>query len=270
MNVAIIQSRLGSTRLPKKSIAEIKGKTIIEHIVDRLRKCQMIGKIVIATTDKEEDKIYQSIFFDQPDILIFYGSEKNVLKRYCDSIRYFVMDSPRFKFVRITGDCPVIDPEIVDELICKHIKEENDLTSNAITETFPDGLDCEIFNYYAIMEAERKAVLKSDLEHVTLYIKNHSNIFKIGEMKSKINYHSKRWTVDNKEDLEFIKILYENLYDKNPCFGMNDILKYLKENPWQEKINSHIKRNEGLIKSLKEDLKEKRDKRIFKNKKDKK
>jgi len=262
--ICIIQARMGSTRLPGKVLMLLKGIPVLLHVYRRVCNSKMIDEVVIATTiNKEDDDIVN--LCKQYNIECYRGSENDVLDRYYEcwsNTTYSKIKNPYQysnihydNIVRVTADSPLIDWDIIDKVIEKHLQEGNDLTSNCISESFPDSLDCEIFTYKTLAEMWRNAKLKSEREHVTLYVKNHPELYKIGELKSEINYYNKRWTLDHIEDYNFIKEVYARLYKDNQYFDMNDILKLLEDNPELEKINNHIQRNEGLIKSLKEDEK---------------
>jgi spore coat polysaccharide biosynthesis protein SpsF len=146
----------------------------------------------------------------------------------------------------------MIDPVIIDKTITKHLKENADYTTNQLTETYPDGLDVEIFTFKALEQAWEKAKKPSEKEHVTPYIRYNTNLFKIACIASKENLKNKRWTLDEPRDYEFLKIIFKKVYTKKPNFLMEDILKFLKANPEAEKINADIIRNEGAIQPLQE------------------
>ncbi|NQT66900.1 MAG: glycosyltransferase family protein [Actinobacteria bacterium] len=246
--LGIIQARMSSTRLPGKVLLDLEGKCVLEHVINRVNSAKMIDDVIVATTIKKEDlqilKICNSI-----GIKVFCGSEENVLDRYYQAAKLF---NPEH-IVRITSDCPMIDPKVIDKVINLHLKEKADYTTNVITETFPDGEDVEIFTFETLNKAWRNAKLLSEREHVTPYIKKHPKIFKIRNLENDKNLSNKRWTLDNPEDYEFIKVIYKNLYVKNHLFGVEEILDFLNRNPDVERINEHIKRNEGYLKSLKND-----------------
>jgi len=246
--IAIIQARVSSTRLPRKVLKEVEGKTILEHVINRVKAAKNLDDIVVAATVKKEDLEIVKLCANL-GISVFCGSEDDVLDRYYQAARLFKADH----IVRITSDCPLIDFKIIDDVTDLYFKEKVDYVSNTIPETFPDGEDVEVFSFKALKIAWKKAKMSSEREHVTPYIRKNSNIFKITNLKSKFNLTNKRWTLDEPEDFEFIKIIYENLYPKDSLFGMETILNYLRENPEVEKINKNIIRNEGYLKSLKED-----------------
>jgi len=245
--ISIIQARVGSTRLSGKVLKKIEGKTVLEHVINRVKAAKNIDDIVVATTVKKEDlkivKLCASL-----GISVFCGSEDDVLDRYYQAARLFKVDH----VVRITSDCPLIDFKIIDDVTDLYFKKKVDYVSNTIPETFPDGEDVEVFSFKALKIAWKNAKMSSEREHVTPYIKNNPNIFRIVNFKYNINLVDKRWTIDEPEDFEFINIIYKNLYPKDPLFGMDKILHFLIKHPEVEKINKNIIRNEGYLKSLKE------------------
>lgn len=246
--IAIIQARVGSTRLSGKVLKKIEGKTVLEHVIDRVKAAKNIDDIVVATTVKKEDLKIVKLCANL-GISIFCGSEDDVLDRYYQSARLFKADH----IVRITSDCPLIDFKIIDDITDLYFKEKIDYVSNTMPETFPDGEDVEVFGFKALKIAWKKAKMSSEREHVTPYLKNNPKIFRTVNFRCKIDLADKRWTIDEPEDFEFIKIIYKNLYPKDPLFGMDKILYFLIKHPEVEKINKNIIRNEGYLKSLRED-----------------
>lgn len=246
--LAIIQARTGSTRLPGKSLVDISGKPMLERVIDRVAKSKAINEVMVATTINKEDLQIVKLCANK-GICIYCGSENDVLDRYYQAAKNFEPEN----IVRITGDCPVIDHKVIDKIIDCHLNSNADYTTNGIKETFPDGQDVEIFRYSALRAAALNANLSSEREHVTLYIRNNPNRFILENVENDVNISSKRWTVDNLEDLEFIRLLYKVLGQKNEFFGMKEILEYLETHPNLELINHHIGRNQGLKKSLIED-----------------
>lgn len=248
---AIIQARMGSTRLPGKVLMNLSGKPVLEHIINRLKQSEYINQIIVATGDNNQNKAIFDLC-DSKNISCFRGSEDDVLDRFYQACNKFGVN-PNDIVIRITADCPLIDYEIIDNTIKLHIDENNDYTSNTMPCTYPDGLDCEVFNFNVLMNTWQNANLSSEREHVTLYIRNHPEIFKLGGLKNNVDYSDLRWTLDEKEDYVLINEIYENLYDTNEFFNMDDVLKLLEVHPELKDINSFIKRNEGLEKSLKND-----------------
>lgn len=248
---AIIQARMDSTRLPGKVLMNLSGKPVLEHIIDRLNHSNYINQIIVATSNNDgNDAIFD--LCDFKNVLCFRGSEDDVLDRFYQSCINFNVQSDDI-LIRITADCPLIDYEIVDKTIKLHIDENNDYTSNTMPCTYPDGLDCEVFSFDVLTKSWKNANLSSEREHVTLYIRNHPEIFKLGGLTNDVDYSDLRWTLDENEDFILINEIYENLYDANEFFKMDDVLDLLKNKPELKDVNSFIMRNEGLEKSLKND-----------------
>ena len=248
MIIAIIQARVGSTRLPNKVLKYLEDKTVLEHVWSRVKRSRYIDEVFVATTI-DINNLPLINLCSSKGIRLFCGSEDDVLDRFYQLAKLLRPDH----IVRITSDCPVIDPYIIDLIIENHLELNSDYTSNTIEDSYPDGLDAEVFTFHSLERAWKKANLQSEREHVTPYIKKHPELFKLNSIVSKINYAEKRWTLDTDLDFQFLHLLYEELYSENENFGMNDILELLKRKPSLELINSNIIRNEGYIKSLKED-----------------
>ena len=247
----IIQARMGSTRLPGKVLMNLSGKSVLEHIIDRLNQSKYIDKIIVATSDNDENEPIFDLC-DSKNVFCFRGSENDVLDRFYHSCVNFNVKSDDI-LIRITADCPLIDYEIVDKTIKLHIDENNEYTSNTMPCTYPDGLDCEVFSFAVLTKTWKNANLSSEREHVTLYIRNHPEIFKLGSLTNDVDYSDLRWTLDEKEDFILINEIYEELYDTNEFFKMGDVFDLLKTKPELNDVNSFIMRNEGLENSLKND-----------------
>jgi spore coat polysaccharide biosynthesis protein SpsF (cytidylyltransferase family) len=245
--ILITQARLGSKRLPKKVMLEISNKSLLEIHLERLKQAKEIDKIIVAsTTNKSDELIYNKsikLGFD-----CYRGSEENVLDRFYKAVKDH---NPKW-IVRVTSDCPLIDPILVDSVIKFVKKSDKDYGSNVLIEHFPDGQDIEVFKFSALQKAWKKATLKSELEHVTPFIKKNSDfngkdVFSSINFPSKKNYSKIRMTVDEKEDLELIKVLVENLGFKCTWEQYTD---YIINNNLN-KINNKFIRNDGYMKSLK-------------------
>lgn len=248
MIISIIQARLGSTRLPNKVLKYLEDKTVIEHVVSRVKQSKYIDEVFVATTiNKNNLPLVQ--LCSAHNIRVFYGSEEDVLDRFYQLAKLICPDH----IVRITSDCPVLDPEIIDLIIENHLKLNCDYTSNTIEDSYPDGLDTEVFTFSALKKAWQEAKLLSEREHVTPYIKKHPELFSHNSVVSKVNYGNKRWTLDTDRDFEFLESVFKHLYHSNNFFGMNDILNLVNKQPSLEKINANIIRNEGYIKSIEKD-----------------
>ncbi len=242
-----IQARMGSTRLPGKVVKKIQGKPVLAHIIERLKKIKGV-KIILATTIKKEDDVLESIA-KQLGIETFRGSENDVLDRYYQAAKLFGLKA----IVRVTGDCPVIDTNIVEKVIDFYHKNSFDYVSNIHPVSYPDGLDVEMFSFEALEKSWKEGKLTSQREHVVPYILKNPKIFKIGNIINNKDYSSLRLTLDEKEDLILIRKIYKELYDKNSFFGLKEILELFEKKPELVKINQHIGRNEGYQKSLQED-----------------
>ncbi len=245
--LCIVQARMGSTRLPGKILMEVDDKSILEYEIERLRQSKLIDKIVIATTTNAEDDKTEA-FCNKVNIDCFRGSENDVLERYARCAEKY----PEFNSIlRITGDCPLIDPHVIDELILFFDKEELDYASNTELgrETYPNGVDAEILTRETLARTHEEATLPSDREHVTLYIRNSDKFIK-KYIRNAENLSSYRFTVDSKEDFDVVSFLIKN---SSITAQFKDYVDLLNENPKIRDINMDIKRNEGLAKSLRED-----------------
>jgi spore coat polysaccharide biosynthesis protein SpsF len=246
--VAIIQARTGSTRLPRKVLEEIGGKPMLWHVIERVKRARLVDEVVVATTDGEEDSAVEKIA-EECGVGCFRGSEEDVLDRYYRAAEKFGADI----VVRITADCPLIDPEIIDRAIRMFLDGNFDYVSNTLPPTFPDGLDVEVFSLVTLRRAWEEARKASEREHVTPYIRNHPEIFRLGNLKSEVDLSHMRWTVDRPEDLMFVREIYRELYREGEVFHMRDVLRLLERRPELMEINKHIERDEGYKKSLRED-----------------
>lgn len=233
----IIQARMGSTRLPGKILKNLCGKPMLWQVIQRLSKSEQTDKIIVATTDLEQDDLVEK-FCVSNDILYYRGSSDDVLSRYYNTYRQFPSDI----IVRITADCPLIDQAILDEMIIdfKSNVESVDYLSNTLKRTYPRGLDVEIFSSETLELIYEKATSNFEREHVTPYIYNHPELFRLRNFENRIDYSSYRWTVDTKEDFDLITKIYEYFQELNSSFDFNDILNLFKSNPELHKINAHI------------------------------
>lgn len=216
--------------------------------MNRLKNCQRIDQLIIATSnDSSDDQL--AALAQGYDLVCYRGSLDNVLKRFYMAAKQY---SP-LHIVRLTGDCPIIDPEVIDQTIDFYLRGDYDYVSNCLEPTFPDGLDAEVFSFQALEEAFNEANLPSHLEHVTPFINSQPDRYKIGTFKNNVDLSNMRWTVDEPEDFKFIERIYESLFPMNPEFRMQDVLDLLKEMPELASINQDFQRNEGLHKSLQQD-----------------
>ncbi|MDD4203320.1 MAG: glycosyltransferase family protein [Candidatus Omnitrophica bacterium] len=244
----IIQARYASTRLPGKVLIPLKGKTVIEHVIGRCKNAQTIDNVIVATSHEEtNEKIVNKM--NEIKQVVFRGSENDVLDRYYKCAKQFSIKH----IVRITSDCPIIDPFVIDTVVQRYFQTHADYCSNAVERTYPDGQDVEVFSFETLEKTWKNAKLLSEREHVTSYIRTFPELFKIEGIVEERMLGNKRWTLDQNEDLEFIRKIMDALYDENPCFSMESVLAFLEKEPNLEKTNSHIEINEGYKKSLEKD-----------------
>jgi spore coat polysaccharide biosynthesis protein SpsF len=238
---AIIQARMGSTRLPGKVMKDLKGKPVLWHVIERVKQAENIDQIIIATTTHRRDEI---IFEKAKEwgVKAYRGSEEDVLERYYEAANNYETDT----VVRITSDCPLIDPHVIDEIVKYYNNNDYTLVTNAGSDlnnrTYPRGLDTEVFSFEVLEKAYKNVEKKYQREHVTPYIyENYNDIFYYKNNKDLSNY---RLTLDTKEDFELIKILYDKLYQGEHDFYLNEIIEVLNKNKELLKINQKIKQKE--------------------------
>lgn len=236
--VCIIQARIGSTRLPGKILKKICGKTILEHDIDRLKRVKNIDKLVIATTTLEKDNVVVEEA-KRLGVKCFRGSEDDVLSRYY----YAAKENNADVVVRVTSDCPLIDSEVTEKIIEYYInnREKYDYVSNTIERTYPRGLDTEVFSFKALEKAFNEAVIQRDREHVTPYIWDNNEIFKLAQYKNDIDSSKLRWTLDTEKDFKLINSIYGYLFDENGNnFNMKKILDLYKVDKNLKEININV------------------------------
>jgi len=237
---------MGSSRLPGKILMPLAGHPVLWHVVNRLRQSKRLTNVVVATTvNPADDQVEQ--FCQENNIPCYRGSEEDVLDRYYRAILLYHADP----VIRITADCPCIDPLIIDELIDGYVAGGYEVYG--LSGEFPDGLDCEMFSYRVMFESWNNARLKSEREHVVLYPWNHPELFKQGELFKFTAMAHHRWTIDEEKDYRFLTELYNRLYREGDLFTTDDILALLEREPELAQINTGIIRNEGLIKTLEHD-----------------
>ena len=247
MILAILQARYSSSRLPGKVLKPILGKPMLLRQIERLSNSEMIDKLVVATSNGASDDAIEKMCLDN-NVEVFRGELENVLDRFYQCAKKYNPDY----IVRLTGDCPLADWKIIDDMIQYYLDEGLDYMSTS--PKLPDGLDAEVMTMSALSEAKQKAALPSELEHVTQYINKNPNKFKNEHFNFDKDLSHIRWTVDESEDFILVEKIYQALYEDNPLFLMNDILKLLDQRPELNKINGNFSRNEGLERSLQEDV----------------
>jgi spore coat polysaccharide biosynthesis protein SpsF len=232
--VAIIQARMGSTRLPGKVLMDLGGKTALARVVGRLRGAARVHQVVVATTNSvADDAIVQEC--DRLDVSSFRGSENDVLDRYYRTARACAAET----VVRITSDCPVIDPQLVDETIRIFHEQRADYASNAFPRTYPRGLDAEVFTSDALERAWRDAHKPYEREHVTPYFYEHPEFFQLVSVRGQIDHSLYRWTLDTAEDLELLRAIYAQ-FNHEDDFSWSEIIQLMERSPELAELNSHI------------------------------
>lgn len=245
MILGILQARVSSSRLPGKVLKPLLGVPMLLRQLDRLRKVRKISRLLVATSIDSSDNLIEDLCEEQ-GISYFRGSLNDVLDRFYQVGRAY---SPEH-IVRLTADCPLADPSLIDDVINFYVDGNFDYVSNCGQATFPDGLDVEVFRFSCLELAWQEATLPSQREHVTPFIYQQPSRFNLGDYKSPINLSHLRWTVDEPKDFELVTKIYESLYPINPDFATQDILNFLKMNPELINYNTLYQRNEGLKKSL--------------------
>lgn len=238
----IIQARMGSTRLPGKVMLELEGEPVLWHIFNRLKYCQGADEVILATTTQEKDGLLAELA-KKNRIKIFRGSEDDVLSRYY----YAASENKLDVVIRVTADCPLIDPQIIDEMTRGFLdKPGTDFLANTIKRTFPRGLDVEILSFAALQKAFSEAKGSYAKEHVTPYIYENKGLFNIRNFENSKDLSGLRWTLDEEKDFEFIKEIYKRLYLKDKLFVTQDILDILEKEPYLGQINSQVKQKCGV------------------------
>lgn len=252
MNVVVVtQARTGSTRLPNKIFKEVNNESLLQIHINRIRQASKISEIIVATTTNKSDDIIES-FAKNNDISFFRGSEDDVLDRFYQAVKNRKPDY----IVRLTSDCPLIDGNLIDEIVNKALKERVDYCSNTLVESFPDGQDIEVFTFKALETAWKEALLLSEREHVTPYIKNNSNFYDkdkfkaINVLSGNDDYEKVRMTVDEDNDFRVISKLIQSL---GVVANWEDYAKEYLTNEDIHNLNMDITRNEGYLKSVKKD-----------------
>lgn len=231
---AIIQARMGSTRLPGKVLKDIEGETALARVVSRLSRASLIDEVLVATTDRPAD---DAIVAESRrcGVAVSRGDENDVLDRYFRAAQLSKAEA----VVRITSDCPLIDPGITDKTIRAFLDEGPDYASNALQRTYPRGLDTEVISMRALERAWRAASKAYEREHVTPYIYEHPDQFKLLPVTGDTDYSQHRWTLDTPEDLEFIRAVYAQMKDHDN-FLWQDVLDVLERKPELLEINRAI------------------------------
>jgi spore coat polysaccharide biosynthesis protein SpsF len=248
MITAIVQARMGSSRLPGKVMLSLQGQPMIYHVLQRIQTAQRLQQIVVATTtDPSDDPL--AAYLSELGVATFRGSPNDVLDRYYQAALQYQASV----IVRLTADCPLLDARVIDQTIGLFISGDYDYVSNFLVRTYPDGLDAEVFSMASLTRAWQEAQLPSEREHVTPYLYKHPQRFRQVGLVQAIDRSQYRWTVDEPADFKFVQAIYSALYPDDPHFDTAAIEGLLERQPALVAINQGIPTNAGYQKSLAED-----------------
>ncbi len=236
--VIIIQARMTSTRLPGKVMKRVLGKPLLAYLIERVSRVKNAAQLVIATTKNKDDDVITG-FCKENRVLVYRGKEHDVLSRFYEAAVTYSADV----VVRLTADCPLLDPVIIDSVIAHYLENEGkfDYVSNTQQRTFPRGMDVEVFSFDALAEAFYYSEIEGEREHVTPYIYNNVDKYTLGGVVCEKNLSQYRLTVDTEEDFQLIDKILTTLYPENTTFTMWDVMRLLGRYPEWNKINEDVK-----------------------------
>ena len=243
--VAVLQARMSSYRLPGKVLMPILGRPMLAHQIERLLRCRGFDMLAVATSEAPEDAAIVALC-EEVGVACIRGSLDDVLDRVYRTARRYYADH----VVRLTGDCPLADPEVIERVVRFHLDHGFDYTTNVFPPSWPDGLDVEVVKFQCLEEAWREARLPSEHEHVTSFIETRPERYQRGNVEWESNFAHLRWTVDEPEDFELVRRIYTSLYPGNPTFATADVLALIEAEPDLARINAGIDRNAGFVKAL--------------------
>lgn len=226
---------MGSTRLPGKVMKILCGKTILSHVIERVKACKELDEVVVATSESSADKKI-CVESEKNGVRCVCGSEEDVLARYHLAAATAQADV----IVRVTSDCPLFDPEVLGKMIRLFKKNKADYLSNTLKRTFPRGLDAEIFTRAALEEAFKEAKTPSQREHVTPFFYQNPKRFKLFNYEGETDISSHRWTLDTEEDWRFVEAVYHGLYREKELFSTSKVLDLLERHPDIVLINADV------------------------------
>ncbi|MGR3176665.1 MAG: cytidylyltransferase domain-containing protein [Candidatus Anammoxibacter sp.] len=238
--IAIIQARMGSTRLPGKVMKKLCGKTVLQHVIERVRACSLLNEVIVATTifSADDEIVAES---EKCGVKWFRGSEDDVLARYYWAAKKYGADI----VVRITSDCPLFDPQLLGKMIEYFNRERDkgasvDYLSNSLISTFPRGLEAEVFTFKALEYAFHNANKPSEREHVTPYLYQHPELFCLKTYENNEDLSSYRWTLDTIDDFRLIKEIYSALYNDENIFLTDEVVELMRKRPELIEINAYV------------------------------
>jgi len=235
---AVVAARMTSTRMPGKSMARLAGRPSLAHIIARLKRSRYLDGVVVATTDRSTDDPIRACARAE-GVPVFSGSENDVLDRTLRAARSVGADV----IVQVTGDCPLIDAGVVDQTVAAYLREKPDYSCNRMPETYPNGLDTEVFATDLLAEVDRLTKAPDDREHVSLYIYEHPERYRLLNVPAPPEHHwpELRLTLDTTEDYRLIAAVYDALYPAKPDFGLTDTLNWLRTHPRWLDVNKHVR-----------------------------
>ena len=235
--VATIEARMDSSRLPGKILKEAVGRPLLELMVERVRRSKLIHEVVVATTVEPNDAATEQAC-KKMGVSYFRGSNEDVLERVLKAAQTHQADL----IVELTGDCPLIDPAMIDHVIRFYLDRSLDYVSNCLERTFPRGTEVQVFSVKVLEDVARRTQDAADHEHVSLYIYEHPEIYKLGGVRAEPPYDRTdlRLTVDTPEDYELVRKIFEKLYSANPAFTMADVIALVDREPALKELNTRI------------------------------
>ncbi len=239
--IAIVQARMTSTRFPGKVLADLMGEPMVLRQLERVARSALIDQIVLATSSDPTDDVLAEIAA-QNGIAVVRGDLNDVLQRFIQVIDIYSPDV----VVRLTADCPLASPQVIDKVIEYFQSSNADYVSNTMSPTYPDGLDVEVMKAEVLRRVAQLSNDAAEREHVTLGVYRRPELFLIENVENDTDLSDLRWTVDTKDDFEFIRKIYEDLYPENPNFDMDSVLDYLERNPESNRTAHDAKRNAAL------------------------
>jgi spore coat polysaccharide biosynthesis protein SpsF len=235
--VIVIQARMGSGRLPGKVLRPVCGKPMLLHVVERMLQCRAANQVAVATSTHPMDELIAE-WARSAGVFVYQGSEEDVVERFYGVTRALQADA----VVRITADCPLIDPEVTDRVIraFHETRPAPDYGANVLERTLPRGLDTDVFSRSLIERLSEEAAPGPEREHLDLHVLHHPGKFSALSVRATIDHSGKRWTVDTAADLAFVRQVYDALYPTCGCFGWRDIFSFLARRPELEALNQNV------------------------------
>jgi len=240
--LVVLQARMSSTRFPGKVLEDLNGKPMLIRQIDRIRKARNISKIVVATTEDQSDNVLTELLRINC-VEYIRGSVDDVFSRF----ESLLSREESTKIIRLTADCPLVMPELIDNMWLDFVESDCDYLSNTLIPTFPDGLDVEIFSKNSLFSLSKLQLNEVEREHVTLGFHTRQEQFKVRNFGSHLNLSGYRWTVDYPEDLEFVRKVYSNFVGREDVFKFEEVLDFVKCNPGIQSSISGSRRNESLV-----------------------